>query len=261
MPILRVATVAVTLAVLPAMAFAQGATQGATATPGSVGGSVARLDGNALKPGKITYITRLMSDGQARRLGYRVFEVSPSTYEGKPAWLMVDAQHITTYVIAESLFVAKSDLTPLHLATHRPGSDAQIVFAPDSIRGTFVSDSGETRATMANVPSAVPTSYALKAMFPLLELKPDWTSTVKLLAFGPGSAVTIPVELKVAGEENAKIPDGEFPSWLVTLRVGAGEQKLWVRKSDHRVLRTATPTANMPGAYVEVILAEGQATQ
>jgi hypothetical protein len=171
---------------------------------------------------------------------------------------MVDAQHITTYVIAESLFVARADLTPLHLATHRPGSDAQIGFAPDSIRGTFASDSGEKRASMSNVPSVVPTSYALEAMLSLLELKPDWSSTVRLLAFGPGSAATIPVELKVVGEENAKIPDGEFPSWLVTLRAGAGEQRLWVRKSDRRVVRTSTPTANMPGAFVDVILAEGQ---
>jgi hypothetical protein len=240
------------LVAAPAVALAQSKTDSASSL----------LDGaraGRLRAGKWTYVTRLMGDGQARSLGFRTLEVQSSSYDRAPAWLLVDTRKLATITLAESLYVRKADLAPLLRAAHTPDGESVTHFTRDSVSTSFTGPEGEHAVSMANVPGLVPTMYLLEALTQSAPVGAGWRASAKLAAVGRKQSGVIPVELRTVGEERILVPDGEFDCWLLSLKLGQSEQRIWVRKSDHVILKQMTPVLDMPGAAVQLILAEGGA--
>ncbi len=104
----------------------------------------------ALKPSKIVYVARLFSEGQAHKLGFRTLQLSESSYDGKPAWLLAESRKLNTVELAESLYVSKVSLEPVHRVVHTADMDITTHYTSDSILTSFAGDSG------GNVRVAVP---------------------------------------------------------------------------------------------------------
>jgi hypothetical protein len=239
--------------------FACAALLGAGALPAQTPAASLVASGSALKPARWTYVARLMTDGPPNRLGFRTLELTSSSYAGAPAWLVVDARKIATVTLAESLYVAKDDLRPLHRAAHAPGTDVVTHYTRDSVITTFAGDSGGARrVALANEPNLLGSLYWVEAVMPVLPLTAGWQATAPTLFVGPDDHARVDVQLRVVGEEPANIPDGRFDCWVVSLRVGQSEQRLWVRKSDRLVIKSSAPVQGMDGAAVELLLAEGE---
>lgn len=208
-----------------------------------------------LKPMKWVYVISLLTgESTPQRIGFRTLSLTDTTYDGTPAWLVIDARQMQTVSYAESLYVARADLRALYRIDHTP--DGQIVsrFGADSIRTMFDDDSGHVDVAMASAPGALATLYLIEGLMAASSLGPNWAATARLTAIDKHESGVVPLALRTVGQEKIAIPDGLFDAWVVSLTLGNGEERFWVRKSDGVVLREQLPVLGMPGAELELLL-------
>jgi len=77
----------------------------------------------------------------------------------------------------------------------------------------------------------------------LLPLQPGYHALASLLLLDAGTPRTLPAELMVEREERVHVGTRDVDAWVVLLRAGAIEERLWVSKSDRRVVRTEQRSA------------------
>ena len=244
-------------AVAPAAAVANGS---GPANPAESNAPLVAPANVNLKPSKITYVARLFSQGQAHKLGFRTLELSESTYEGKPVWLLAESRKVNTVVLAESLYVAKESLEPVHRVVHTADMDITTHYTRDSILTSFEGDSvGGVRVAVPNERNLVGNIYWIEPMLASLPLAPGWKGNATTVFVGPHDHARVVMQLAVVGQDSVLAPDGNFDCWKVALQVGETEEHLWVRKSDRVLIKEDTPVAGIAAAKVELLIAQGQA--
>ena len=212
-----------------------------------------------LKPSKRTYVARLFSEGQAHRLGWRTLELSNATYEGKDVWLLAESRKVNTVELAESLYVAKATLEPVHRVVHTADLDITTRYTRDSILTTFEGDSGGgVHVAMKNEPNLVGNIYWIEPLLASVPFAPGWKGSATTVFIGPRDQAHVVIDLWVTGQDSLLVPDGTFDCWTLTLQVGETQEHLWVRKSDKVMLKMDTPVAGIAAAKVELLLAQGQ---
>jgi hypothetical protein len=227
----------------------------ASATPVLVAPSAA-----VLKPFKITYVARLFSQGQAHRLGWRTLELSTVNYDGKDVWLLAESRKVNTVELAESLYVAKGSLEPVHRVVHTADMDITTQYTRDSILTSFEGDSGGgAHVATSNERGAVGNIYWIEPLLASLPLAPGWKGSASTVFVGPHDQAHVVLDLWVTGQDSLLVPDGTFDCWTLTLQVGETQEHLWVRKSDKLMLKMDTPVAGIAAAKVELLLGQGQA--
>ncbi len=239
----------------------QGASKPAPFRPSS--SLLDRAVAGRLEPHTWTYVARLMRGGPSTRLGFRRLRLVRASYAGEAAWLVIDARQMATVTLAESLYVARSDLAPLHQVVRGPGREVVTDYAADSIRARFDDAEGEVRIAMPNEPGLLANLYLAELLLGASPLGERWRGSARLVAIGREGGGVVPIEVAVVGEESILVPDGTFDCWVVVVRAGtggsgergAGEQRVWVRKSDGVVLKERIPVLGMDGAEVELLLA------
>lgn len=207
-----------------------------------------------LAPMKWMYVTSLMGGGTPQRIGFRTISLRDVIYRGTPAWLAIDEQQLQTATYADSLYVARADLAPLHRVVHSHAGRVVSEYAADSIRTTFDDDSGHATTAMPNEPGVVPEMYLLEELIGASPLGKAWAASARLAAIDRHQSGIVAVDTRVVGEQMVAIPDGTFDAWVVSLRIGTGEETLWVRKSDGVVLKEEVPALGMAGATVQMVL-------
>ena len=212
-----------------------------------------------LKPSKVTYVARLFSEGQAHRLGWRTLELSNATYEGKDVWLLAESRKVNTVELAESLYVAKGTLEPVHRVVHTADMDITTRYTRDSIFTSFEGDSGgNVHVATTNDRGLIGNIYWVEPMLASLPLAPGWKGSATTVFVGPRDQAHVVIDMWVTGQDSLLVPDGMFDCWTLTLQVGETQEHLWVRKSDKVLLKMDTPVAGMAAAKVELLLAQGQ---
>lgn len=212
-----------------------------------------------LKPSKRTYVARIFSQGQAHRLGWRTLELSETTYDGKTVWLLAESRKINTVELAESLFVAKTSLEPVHRVVHTADQEITTHYTRDSIVTNFEGDSGGgVRVAVKNGRDLIGNIYWIEPLLASLPLALGYEGSATTEFIGPRDQARVELKLRVTGQDSLFVPDGTFDAWTMTLQVGETEEHLWVRKSDKVLLKMDTPVAGIAAAKVELLLAEGQ---
>jgi hypothetical protein len=233
----------------PAAAGASASTVAPLVTPANV----------KLKPSKITYVARIFSQGQAHKLGWRTLALSETTYEGKPVWLLAESRKVNTVELAESLYVSKVSLEPMHRVVHTADMDIITHYTRDSILTSFEGDSGGgVKVAVPNERNLVGNIYWIEPLLASLPLAPGWKGTATTVFVGPHDHARVAMQLAVVGEDSVLVPDGNFDCWKLTLQVGETEEHLWVRKADRVMIKEDTPVAGIAAAKVELLIAEGQ---
>jgi hypothetical protein len=208
-----------------------------------------------LAPMKWMYVTSLRGDGGTpQRIGFRTISLTEATYRGTPAWLVVEVRQMHTVAYAESLYVSKADLTPMHRVRRTPTSTVVSEYGADSIRTTFDDDSGHVTGAMADEPGLLAGLYLIEPLIGASQLDAQWATTSRLAAIGRDESGVVDVETRVVGAEKVQIPDGTFDAWVVTMRIGSSGETFWVRKTDGVVLKEVVPALGMAGATVEAVL-------
>ena len=244
-------------AAAPASAAAPGATSGTASE--SANPVLVPPSATTLKPSKLTYVARIFSQGQAHRLGWRTLELTDATYDGKTVWLLAESRKINTLQLAESLYVAKTTLEPVHRVVHTADQDITTRYTRDSIVTTFEGDSGGgVRVAMKNERNLVGNIYWLEPLLASAPLAPDWKGSATTVFVGPHDQAHVVMNLWVTGQDSLLVPDGTYDCWTLTLQVGETQEHLWIRKSDRVLLKMDTPVAGIAAAKVELLLAQGQ---
>ena len=76
----------------------------------------------------------------------------------------------------------------------------------------------------------------------LMPLQQGFRTGATLVLFELGAPRVIPAELRVDLEESIVLSDRTVPCWVVLLRAGTLEERLWVSKEASRVVKTEQVT-------------------
>ena len=236
----------------PLLLLLVGATAAGAQVPDSIP-SFERPNGALMRTVSLTYALSLTrASGQVTPLGTRTVSVSDSPFAGAPAWLIADARHGTVVETTDSVWLARADLTPIRWASTIGRAQLGAAFARDSAFGAI--DMYQGRGSFA-VPAATNTLLSagmVERVIELLPLRDGYRAAATLMLVDGTSPRVVAAELVVVQSSRIDVARRATDCWLVALRAGAIEQRLWVSKDGSRVVRTEQAVAD--GLLVAVLL-------
>jgi len=247
------ARVAGTALVVTVLAFAAPlrAQEPASTPPGVVAPSAAvdtllpyeRPVGTPLRTGATTYRLSLLRDAGPIALGERTVEVTETMLGGGPAWLIAERRTGTPVPTTDSLWLARGDLSPLRWIGTIDRTQLAASFAHDSIFGALQSYAGRSSFAAPTLPGILVTPGMTERIVELLPLRVGYHAAASLLLVDMGTPRALPAELSVDREERIRLSAGDADCWVLVLRAGAMEERMWVDKSRRMVVRTEQGSA------------------
>jgi hypothetical protein len=202
----------------------------------------ARPNGILLRPGTFTYTLSSRRDTLVTPLGQRTVVVTETTFAGSPAWLIAESRTGTAVVTTDSLYVSRADLTPVRWLATNGRTQLASSFGSDSMYVAMQTYQGRSSLVTPLPPGTLLTPGMVERIVELLPLEVGFRTGATILLFELGLPRAIPAELRVDQEEALVLPDRTVDCWVVLLRAGTLEQRLWVSKEGTRVVKTEQGT-------------------
>jgi len=199
--------------------------------------------GAPMRTGVSTYRLSLLRDAGPAALGERTVEVTETLLGGAPAWLIAERRMGTPVPTTDSLWLSRSDLSPLRWIGTVDRTQLAASFARDSIFGALQSYAGRSSFAAPTLPGLLVTPGMTERIVELLPLGPGYHAAASLLLVDMGTPRALPAELAVEREERVRTSAGESDCWVVMLRAGAMEERMWVDKGRKLVVRTEQTTS------------------
>lgn len=200
--------------------------------------SFERPNGALLRAGSATFDMATSRDGQTASLGVRTVTVLESNLMGNAAWLLVESRTGSAVETVDSLWMSRGDLSPQRWVAASGRARIAASWVRDTMFGALQSYQGRSSFT-ANVGAGVlVTPGMVERVVELLPLAAGYHVQASLLLVEMGTPRAVPAELSVEREESLPRGDRTVDCWVVALRAGATEQRLWVTKETPRVVRT-----------------------
>ena len=228
-------------AVPSALAAQQGSSTpaGVVAPPADSVGPFERPDGGALRAGTSAFrLTLQRSDGRSTPLGTRTVDVSESQLGGASVWVIAERREGTVVPTSDSLWLSRSELAPERWIASIDRTKMAASFSRDSVFGAIQSYEGRASFSSPVAPGSLITPGMTERIIELLPLRVGYHALASLLLLDAGTPRTLPAELIVEREERTHVGTRDVDAWVVLLRAGAIEERLWVSKGDRRVVRT-----------------------
>ena len=202
----------------------------------------ARPNGLLLRPGALTYTLSSRRDTLVTPLGQRSVVVTETTFAGSPAWLIAESRTGTAVPTTDSLYVARADLSPVRWLATNGKTQLASSFGPDSMYVAMQTYQGRASLVTPLPPGTLLTAGMVERIVEMLPLEVGFRTGATILLFELGMPRAIPAELRVDREEALVLPDRTVDCWVVILRAGTLEQRLWVSKEGSRVVKTEQGT-------------------
>lgn len=203
-----------------------------------------RPNGALMRPGSLTYALSLNKpNGQVIPLGTRTVSVSDATLAGTPGWLVAEARVGTAVESTDSVWLARADLAPERWSATIGRAQLGAAFSSDSVFGAIESYQGRSSFAMAVPPGALLSAGMVERLIELLPLRVGYRASASLLLIDGASPRSLPAEIVVDREERTQSGGRAVDCWVVAIRAGALEQRLWVSKNGSRVVRTEQAVA------------------
>ena len=88
-----------------------------------------------------------------------------------------------------------------------------------------------------------------------VQLAPGWSRSLSVVGWAVRDEdVSVPIELRVVGEERLQVPAGRFDCWKLSLKSGHRRLWYWVRKSDGIGVRTLDDSEMARRGLREIVL-------
>ena len=204
-----------------------------------------RPNGALLRAGRLVYHLTVTRSGVTTPAGDRTVDVSEASAGGAPAWMLAESRTGTRVETRDSLLVARADLTPIRWSASTARAQLGVSFTADSAFGAMQSYQGRASFSTGVPKGALLTAAMVERIVELLPLHIGYRAGAALLMFDTGSARVTSAELAVDREEARETVPGVMEDcWLVTLRAGVLEERLWVAKATSRVVRTEQATSS-----------------
>lgn len=229
------------------------AAQESSSTPPGVVAPTAAVDslfafehaiGAPLRTGASTYRLSLLRDAGPIALGERTVEVTETQLGGAPMWLVAERRTGSAVPTADSLWLARAELTPVRWTGMVDRAQLAASFSHDSIFGALQSYAGRSSFTTPLLPGVLVTPGMTERIVEMLPLRAGYRASASLILVDMGTPRALPAELSVEREDRTRTSAGDADCWVVLLRAGAMEERLWVDKGRRLVVRTEQATTS-----------------
>ena len=211
-----------------------------------------RPNGALMRAGALTYTLSLTRpDGQLVPLGTRTVSVSEAMLGGTPGWLIAEARLGTVVESTDSVYLTRADLTPERWSATIGKAQLGASFSRDSVFGATESYQGRSSFAMAVPPDALLSAGMLERVIELLPLGVGYRASASLLLIDGSTPRAAPVEIIVDREDRTQTAGHTTDCWVVAVRGGALEQRLWVSKDATRVVRVEQ---TLPAGILSAVL-------
>jgi hypothetical protein len=201
-----------------------------------------RPNGMLLRPGTFVYQLSSRRDTLVTPLGQRTVVVTETSFAGSPSWLIAESRTGTAVTTTDSLFLARADLSPARWLATNGTTQLASSFSRDSMFVAMQSYQGRASVVTALPPGALLTPGMVDRLVELLPLASGFRAGATIVLFEMGTPRPIPAEIRVEREEPVPLGDRSVDCWVVTLRAGVLEERLWVTKETPRVVKTEQAT-------------------
>lgn len=202
-----------------------------------------RPNGMLLRAGSLVYQLSSRRDTLLTPLGQRTVVVTEATFAGAPSWLIAESRTGTAVSTTDSLYLARSDLSPGRWLATNGKAQLAASFSRDSMFVAMQSYQGRSSVVTALPAGALLTAGMVERIVELLPLEVGFRTGATIVLFEMGTPRTIPAELRVDGQEPLVLADRAVDCWVVVLRAGTLEERLWVTRDSPRVVKTEQVTA------------------
>jgi hypothetical protein len=168
--------------------------------------------------------------------------VSETSFAGSPAWLIAEARSGTPVPTTDSLYLARADLSPSRWLATNGQSQLASSFGRDSMFVAMQTYQGRASFVTPLSAGALLTAGMVERIVELMPLELGFRAGATIVLFELGTPRAIPAELRVDQEEQLVLADRTVDCWLVVLRAGTLEERLWVSKDAPRVMKTEQAT-------------------
>jgi hypothetical protein len=187
-----------------------------------------------MRIGTLTYAQSLTKQGgQVIPLGIRTVNVSETSIGGTQGWLIAESRTGTAVQTTDSVYLARADLAPERWSATIGRSQLGASFTRDSMFGAIETYQGRASFGEPLPPGALLSAGMVERVMELLPLRVGYRASASLVIVEGATPRALPAEIVVDREERANGID----TWVVAIRAGALEQRLWVSKRDSRVVR------------------------
>lgn len=202
-----------------------------------------RPNGTLLRPGSFVYQLTLRRDTLVRDLGARSVDVTESNVGGVPGWLVAESRTGTVVPTRDSLYLTRADLSPTRWMAAIGTAQLAASFTHDSMFGAMQSYQGRASFITTMPAGALLSAGMVDRIVELLPLRVGYRTGATLMLIELGTPRTVPAEIAVERDEPVMLADKSVDCWVVRLRAGSIEERLWVSKESPRVVKTeqATP--------------------
>lgn len=207
-------------------------------------------------------------DGTTTTNAHTDVRVERDPARGEATWRIVSARTTVAdgHRAVDTVRIAAADLRVLSVvaweAPHRSYAKVTVAQRMEGLRlfGTMdaerASGPGAHREFDRQLPAAL-APYVPDAIAPIylmgVQIGAGWQGRLSLLGWAVrDNDVSVPLDMRVDGEETVRVPAGRFECWRIALDVGGTRQWYWVRKSDGLGIRALRDTRD--GASHEILL-------
>ncbi|MEP6618957.1 MAG: hypothetical protein ABJE47_06575 [bacterium] len=222
-------------------------------TPAESLATFERPNGALLRPGTLRYQLSLRKpNGEAVSLGTRTVVVSDSSLGGAPGWLIAESRAGTAVPTTDSVYLARGDLWPARWSATIGRAQLGASFTRDSMFGAVQGYQGRTSFALPVNAGSLLSAGMVERLVELLPLQVGYRTAATLILVDGAAPHAVAAELVVDREERIDVAGGATECWVLAVRAGALEERLWVSKQGARVVRTEQATAT--GLVISVLL-------
>ncbi|MDF1505436.1 hypothetical protein PYV61_20965, partial [Roseisolibacter sp. H3M3-2] len=207
-----------------------------------------------LKAGTWTWNARLNANGQTQDFGTRTVTLQKSKQADE--WMLLDAQTNSMMSMSDTLVLSAGDLGPVRRAlkidSPMGAMNLGLTYTADSVKGAVQAPGQSQTIAAKNVKGALSNDAVLLMTLGRLPLAAGWSGRLDLL--NPATGATVPLTLRVSGNEKVTVPAGTFDTWVVEMAGGPTPVSFYVAK-DGPVVRTVQSVPQM-GGTMEAVLAK-----
>ena len=198
-----------------------------------------RPQGALLRPGTLTYTLSLhRPDGQIASLGTRTVAVSDVVVGGTQAWLIAESRTGTAVITTDSVLLRQSDLSPERWVATIGSGQLGASFTADSIFGAVQTYQGRASFAVAIPKGVFLSAGMMEKLIELFPLRVGFRAAAALMLVEGNAPRMEPAVIEVAREDRLEWGGLGVECWVVVVRAGAIEQRLWVSKDSAHVVRS-----------------------
>lgn len=218
-----------------------------------IGDSAMRRPASAtpgIQAGQFLYQTTLERGASTTIIGTRTVTLSPATYGGAPAWLLLETRIGNGIFADDSLYLDAAGRRPIHWSSTLGEARVAAEFRGDTAYAGVTSPVGRRSMIIGLRGGALVNAAMLETVLRLSPLQTAWEDSTSMLSVSLGGNEVLPTRMSVIGDDRVRVPAGTFDCWVVAVHADPARGLYWVTKQNPIVVRSTIDVPTLGGAQL-----------